>query len=194
MPIFWLQIKALASYFVKASTGSQNANNVPPAPASSIPNTDKIVTLARMAEIRHRVGIQGSAAEIYRLLTTDAGLSQWWTSDTEGAGGVGSVIYFRFGDDGPRFEVTELVTDRRVRWRHYGDMPGAWKGSEILFDLQAEEKQTIVAFSHYNWPQADDFLAHCSTKWGIFMMSLKSCVETGTGQPYPDDIHIDFDE
>lgn len=147
-----------------------------------------------MAEIRHRVGIRGSATDIYRLLTTDAGLSQWWTSDTSGAGEVGAIIYFRFGDDGPRFEVTELQTDRLVRWRHTGDMPGAWMGSEILFELEPQDTQTIVNFSHYNWRQADEFLAHCSTKWGVFMMSLKSSIETGRGQPYPDDVQIDFDE
>jgi uncharacterized protein YndB with AHSA1/START domain len=147
-----------------------------------------------MAEIRHRVGIQGSASDVYRMLTTDAGLSQWWTTDTSGAADVGSVIYFRFGDDGPRFEVTELVPERRVRWQHYGEMPPAWMGTEILFELEAQEKQTIVNFSHNNWRQADAFLAHCSTKWGVFMMSLKSSIETGRGQPYPDDVHIDFDE
>ncbi|MDH3761019.1 MAG: SRPBCC domain-containing protein [Gammaproteobacteria bacterium] len=147
-----------------------------------------------MAEIRHRVGIQGSTSDIYRMLTTDAGLSQWWTSDTSGAGDVGSVIDFRFGNDGPRFEVTELVPERLVRWRHYGEMPPAWMGTEILFELQQQEKQTIVNFSHSNWRQADEFLAHCSTKWGVFMMSLKSSIETGRGQPYPDDVHIDFDE
>ena len=147
-----------------------------------------------MAEIRHRVGISGSAAEIYRLLTTDDGLGRWWTSDTSGAGDVGSIIHFVFGDDGPRFEVIELVTDKRVRWRHYGDMPPAWQGSEIMFELEPRENQTFVNFSHYNWNKADDFLAHCSTKWAVFMMSLKSCIETGRGQPYPDDVHIDFDE
>ena len=147
-----------------------------------------------MAEIRHRVGINGSPADIYRQLTTDAGLSKWWTTDTSGAGDVGSIIYFRFGNDGPRFEVIELQADQRVRWRHYGEMPGGWMGTEILFELEPDEKQTIVNFSHYNWQQADDFLAHCSTKWGIFMMSLKSSIETGRGQPYPDDVHIDYDE
>ena len=73
-------------------------------------------------------------------------------------------------------------------------MPAAWMGTEILFDLQRDEKQTLINFSHYNWQVSDDFLAHCSTKWGIFMMSIKSCIETGQGQPYPDDVHIDFDE
>ena len=147
-----------------------------------------------MAEIRHRVGIKGSPADVYRQLSTDAGLSTWWTSDTHGAGGVGSIIYFRFGNDGPRFEVVELVPDRRVRWRHCGDMPEAWRGTEILLELEDDRKQTIVNFSHYNWRQADEFLAHCSTKWGIFMMSLKSSIEKGRGQPFPDDVHIDFDE
>ncbi|HMB74449.1 MAG TPA: SRPBCC domain-containing protein [Gammaproteobacteria bacterium] len=147
-----------------------------------------------MAEIRHRVGIKGGADAIYRLLTTDEGLSKWWTTDTSGAGEPGSIIHFRFGNDGPRFEVVELVADRRVRWRHHGDLPGAWMGTEISFELCPDDRQTIVNFKHYNWRQADEFLAHCCTKWGIFMMSLKAAIETDRGRPFPDDVHIDFDE
>ena len=147
-----------------------------------------------MPEIRHRVGIKASAEAVYALLSTDAGLSKWWTSDTRGAGAVGSIIEFRFGGGGPDFEVIELVPDRRVRWRHSGSMPTNWMGSEILYELREDDKQTILNFSHYNWSQSDEFLAHCSTKWAIFMMSLKDCAETGEGRPYPNDLHIDFDE
>ena len=28
---------------------------------------------------------------------------------------------------------------------------------------------------------------HCSTKWAIFLMSVKSLVETGKGAPFPND-------
>jgi uncharacterized protein YndB with AHSA1/START domain len=147
-----------------------------------------------MAEIKHRVGIKGSAAEIYAMLTTDTGLSLWWTSDTRGAGEVGSIIHFRFAETIVDFEVIELVPDRLVRWRHSRDMPPAWMGSKIVFELEQQDKQTILLFSHYDWQNSDDFLAHCSTKWGIFMMSLKACVETGNGNPYPNDVQIDYDE
>ena len=147
-----------------------------------------------MAEIKHRVGIKGSAAEIYAMLTTDTGLSRWWTSDTRGAGEVGSIIHFRFAETIVDFEVIELVPDRLVRWRHSRDMPPAWMGSKIVFELEQQDKQTILLFSHYDWRNSDDFLAHCSTKWGIFMMSLKTCVETGNGNPYPNDVQIDYDE
>ena len=147
-----------------------------------------------MAEIRHRVGISGSVGDIYQLLTTDAGLSKWWTTDTRGAGDIGSTIEFRFGGGGPDFEVIELIPDQVVRWRHSGEMPEDWIGSEILFELREEGKQTVVNFSHYKWEQSGEFLAHCSTKWAIFLMSLKSCIESGKGQPYPEDLHIDFDD
>jgi uncharacterized protein YndB with AHSA1/START domain len=147
-----------------------------------------------MFEIRHRVGISGSAGDIYRLLTTDEGLSRWWTTDTRGAGDPGSVIAFRFDGDGPDFEVVELIANQKVVWRHSGEIPPAWRGSEISFELEPAGKQIFVNFRHYNWATTDNFLAHCSTKWGVFMLSLKSCIETGRGQPFPDDIHIDYDE
>ena len=147
-----------------------------------------------MAEIRHRVGISGSAVDIYQLLSTDQGLSEWWTRDTRGAGEVGSTIQFRFGGDGPDFEVMELIPDRLVRWRHSGKIPTEWIGTEIVFELEQQNHQTILLFSHYNWKQSSSFLAHCSTKWCLFMMSIKCCIETGVGHPYPNDVHIDFDE
>ncbi len=31
---------------------------------------------------------------------------------------------------------------------------------------------------------------HCSTKWAMFLMSLKAFVETGRGAPFPNDVHI----
>jgi hypothetical protein len=31
---------------------------------------------------------------------------------------------------------------------------------------------------------------HCSTKWATFLMSLKALIETGKGDPAPDDVQI----
>ena len=53
-----------------------------------------------MPDIIHRVGIACPANEVYKALTTDQGLSTWWTNDTTGAGDVGSVICFRFNGVG----------------------------------------------------------------------------------------------
>jgi uncharacterized protein YndB with AHSA1/START domain len=147
-----------------------------------------------MPEIIHRVGIACSANEVYNALTTDKGLSQWWTTDTTGAGAVGSIIQFRFGGGGPDFEVAELQPDLLVRWKHSGEMPGPWIGTEVSFQLNIEGSQTFVKFVHSNWKETSDFMAHCSTKWAVFLLSLEEAIEKGQGKPYPNDIHIDHDE
>ena len=147
-----------------------------------------------MVDIVHRVGIKGSLSEIYDALTTNEGLSTWWTTDTSGAGDVGSVIKFRFGGGGPDFEVVELISDSLVRWKHSGEMPEAWMGTEVSFRLTRQGKQTFVKFSHSNWKESSDFMGHCSTKWAVFMLSLKDAIETGKGRPFPDDIYIEHDE
>lgn len=147
-----------------------------------------------MAEIIHRVGIAGTAGEVYQALTTDEGLSRWWTTDTSGAGEVGSIIKFRFDGGGPDFEVIEQQTDSIVRWRHCGEMPDPWIGTEVSFHLKGGGQQTYVLFAHSNWKESSDFMAHCSTKWAVFLLSLKDAIETGKGKPFPDDVHIDHDE
>lgn len=144
-----------------------------------------------MAEIVHRVGIKASPKRIYQSLTTNEGLAKWWTNDVCGAGEVGSTIAFRFGGGGPDFRVTKLIPDKRVCWQHSGDMPQAWVNTQIVFELEARENQTFVRFTHSNWPEPTDFMAHCSTKWAVFLLSLKEVLETGRGKPFPNDTPID---
>ncbi len=147
-----------------------------------------------MPEINHRVGIKASVQQVYQALTTDAGLSGWWTEDTSGAGAVGSIIKFRFNGAGPDFAVSELVPDKIVRWKHSGNIPEAWMDTEILFQIQPEDGQTFVRFTHSNWQASSDFMAHCSTKWAVFLLSLKQLLETRRGQAFPQDIQIDHSE
>ena len=147
-----------------------------------------------MPDIIHRVGIACPSNEVYKALTTDQGLSTWWTNDTTGAGDVGSVICFRFNGVGPDFRVIELISDSSVLWKHSGAIPEAWVETEVSFKLSYNEGQTYVLFKHSNWKETSDFMAHCSCKWAVFLLSLKDALETGKGRPFPNDIHIDHDE
>ncbi len=66
-------------------------------------------------------------------------------------------------------------------------------GTEISFQLTSGENQTYLLFSHSGWKVASEFMAHCSTKWAVFLLSLKNAIENGKGQPFPDDLPIDHD-
>ena len=144
-----------------------------------------------MAGIHHRIGIKGFSENIYMALTTNSGIASWWTTDTTGAGEVGSVLKPRFNGQGPDFLIAELELNKVVRWKHAGPAPESWIGTEVLFELHEAEDQTFVRFTHSNWSEPSGFMAHCSMKWAVFLLSLKDVMENGSGQPFPDDIQID---
>ena len=68
--------------------------------------------------------------------------------------------------------------------------PEEWIGTHVAFELSQEDGYTIVMFAHTGWREAVPFMYHCSTKWATFLMSLKRYVETGTGQPAPNDVQV----
>ena len=148
-----------------------------------------------MAEIIHRVGIKAAPSQVYSALSTVDGLARWWTKQTSGDSKVGGTITFRFQSPcgteigGFDMDVRELAPEREVRWRVKGG-PDEWLGTDIDFELTEEDDYTLVRFGHRNWREPSDFMAHCSTKWATFLMSLKSLVETGKGRPSPDDVPV----
>ena len=73
-------------------------------------------------------------------------------------------------------------------------MDGAkeWIGTELIFDLKQKDGSTIVLFAQRGWKEQVEFMHFCSTKWGVYMLSLKWLLEKGKGAPYPDDMNIDI--
>ena len=59
------------------------------------------------------------------------------------------------------------------------------------FRLTQDGDYTIVLFEHQGWREPVEFMYHCSTKWGVFLLSLKSLIESGKGAPAPRDVKID---
>jgi uncharacterized protein YndB with AHSA1/START domain len=144
-----------------------------------------------MVDILHKVGIKSSSRnDVYEALTTVSGLSAWWTNDTQGESGVGGLLKFRFGAGGFDMKVLELQPDQHVLWQVV-DGPEEWMGTKISFDLRQEGEWTLVLFKHEGWQEPVEFMHHCSTKWGVFLLSLKSLLETGKGGPHPNEIKLD---
>ena len=145
-----------------------------------------------MPDILHRVGMADATPDsVYEALTSADRLAAWWTEDTEGTGDeVGGELAFRFPPVGGfDMEVLELRPAERVTWR-VTDGPGEWIGTTVEFDLRRDGDWTIVLFAHRGWAEPVEFMHHCSTKWGSYLLSLKALVETGDGAPAPRDVQI----
>jgi len=139
----------------------------------------------------HKVGIKSSSVnDVYNALITLEGLSAWWTTNTQGESKVGSVLQFRFGAGGFDMQALELDPAKRVL-SQVVEGPEEWIGTKISFDLRQDGDWTIVLFKHEGWKEPVEFMHHCSTKWGVFLLSLKLLLETGKGSPWPNEIKLD---
>jgi uncharacterized protein YndB with AHSA1/START domain len=148
-----------------------------------------------MVDILHRIGVKGSApGDVYAALAARDGLASWWTTQTEGESTAGEVLRFGFESGGVEIgsigmKVLELVPDKLVLWEVV-DGPPEWIGTTVGFELKQEDDFTIVLFKPEGWSEPLEFMYHCSTKWATFLLSLKSLVETGSGQPAPNDAKV----
>ena len=148
-----------------------------------------------MVDILHRVGIKAPIDAVYKALTTVEGLAGWWTHQTQGDEKVGGTLRFRFSAGGVEIggfdmKVLELQPAKQVLWQVI-DGPAEWIGTKISWELQQEGEFVLVYFKHQGWKEPVAFMHHCSTKWAMFLMSLKSLLETGQAAANPHDVKID---
>lgn len=144
-----------------------------------------------MVHIEHKVGIKANLKDVYRLIATTEGLAKWWTSRTDGGETISSLLNFRFNETCLRFKIAEQETGTKIVWHYHDGGPPEWEGTSIQFLLTETTEQVFVRFSHSNWEKSSDFMAHCNTKWAVFLLSLKDVAEKGKGLPFPDDVQID---
>lgn len=138
-----------------------------------------------MPDILHRIGIAAKPDKVFAALTTLDGVRGWWVSTATGGAAAGQTIDFGFCD----MLVTAAEPDRLVTWRCTRG-PDEWLGTTVEFRLEWKDDQTVVLFRHAGWKEPVEFMHHCSTKWAVFLLSLRDAVESGKGRPAPHDLKI----
>ena len=138
-----------------------------------------------METIYHHVSIRTKDIEkVYQALTTQEGLSGWWTKHTSAKPEEGSIATFRFSPDYEKhMRIDKLVPNKQVIWTCIkGDKE--WLDTRLTFDLKQEGDFVILDFRHSGWASQTETFGLCSYHWALYMKSLKDLIETGQGQPH----------
>jgi len=137
-----------------------------------------------MPNIIHRIGTEKTTVQqLYNAVSSIGGLTNWWTKNISGESKVGSIIQFRFSKGGPDFEVIDLNPLKKVEWKCVQG-PKEWIDTHIEFNILKENEETVLLFKHCGWREEVEFMYHCSTQWGYFLIGLRKFLETGEGTPY----------
>jgi uncharacterized protein YndB with AHSA1/START domain len=139
---------------------------------------------------------KATPAAIYQATATRDGIAGWWTTDTDYDDRPGSVAHMRFPGNGffTKMKVLALKPDALVHWKcidagHPPDSGFAdlrdWVGTEVKFEIEpVSDEKTKLKFTHVGLGPLE---CHglCSSIWSFYIgTSLRSLVETGTGQPH----------
>jgi uncharacterized protein YndB with AHSA1/START domain len=136
-----------------------------------------------MEAIRHKLVIKASPEKVYNAITTQEGIESWWCKQTTAKPELGFVNIFTFGPYRNEMKVTALVPGKNVQWECINSID-EWIGTTISFELEEKNGNTILRFSQAGWRAVTDTFAACNYDWALFMKSLKSQCETGTGEPH----------
>lgn len=138
-----------------------------------------------MKTIIHTVHIETPRETVYGALTTESGVTGWWTRTAELESGEGAEIRFTFrGDFNPRMKQTRLESPGLVEWVCVGGH-GNWQDNTFTFALRDAEGGTSLRFvQEYAQELDDDTYGTYNFNWGYYLNSLKQLCETGSGTPY----------
>ena len=99
-----------------------------------------------MKKIIHFARIHAAPNAVYQGLTTETGLSGWWSTAVHVEPGEHGQISFRFaGDFNPVMQVMHLAADRRVEWQCVAGHDN-WKDNKFSFELREERGETDLMF------------------------------------------------
>ena len=138
-----------------------------------------------MKTIVHVVDIKAPRDKVYAALTTQQGLSNWWTKEVSTEGKEGGDIDFTFlGDFNPKMRITQLREPDLVAWKCVAGHDN-WQDNTFLFELRASGNGTSLRFTQEYAKELElDVYGTYNFNWGYYLDSLAMLVEKGKGKPF----------
>ncbi len=134
-------------------------------------------------DIVHSVDIETTPDRLYDAITTQKGLTGWWTPQVKAEPTVGALNEFHFTGTTLKFRVDQLEPARHVA-RSSAQVPPDWEGTQVLFDITPKDDTVNLRFSHTGFASPGGSFGVTSYGWAQYLRSIKLLLETGKGEPF----------
>jgi hypothetical protein len=138
--------------------------------------------------ITQLIGVKVSPSKALAAVSTTKGISGWWSKTVKGEFAKGKTFDVIFDTNKVTFKP-EKVTKSEVVWKCTKDDYGMAK-SKLTFSLKRKGSETLIFMKHTGLKAKPYEVAFMTTKWAIFMLSMRDYLEKGRGRPFPRDQHL----
>ena len=140
-----------------------------------------------------KISVDKTGAEAFNAIKNFRG---WWSEEIEGATDkVGETFFYHYKDIHLcKVKLLEAVPGERLVYQvldnefNFIEDKSEWVNTRLIFDIRDNGNATQVAFTHEGLVPEYECYQVCNDAWtGYITKSLKSYIETGTGNPNPKD-------
>lgn len=142
-------------------------------------------------ETRHFIGVNATKEKIFNAISTPQGLQKWWSTNANGIVKEGETLSLIFNElTTLNFKYQEIKPNRKLILTCF-DSFKSWNKTQLVFELEEKEGQIFLTLIHGKINEDDiESLTYFSSKWTIYLLSLKQLLETGKGTPYPNELKL----
>ena len=143
-----------------------------------------------MPDILHRLPVRASAARVFEMFASPAGLSEWWTLTAAGALELDATYNLDFGPDYAwEGVVTACDPDRWIEWQ-MTVADDDWTDTRVGVRLTTGSGDTTLDFYHAGWRHANEHYRTTSCCWAAYLRILRRHLEHGERVPYADRLDV----
>jgi uncharacterized protein YndB with AHSA1/START domain len=139
-----------------------------------------------MADMHHLIQIDHvEAPAAYAALTTQDGITGWWTSRADVPGArAGQVLRMSFPDAPITWDmrIDKADAPTLVEWECIGGPPG-WEHTRVGWGVEATDAGAVVRLDHTGFPEVDDMFRIVTVGWAQMLLSMKAYLESGVRKP-----------
>jgi uncharacterized protein YndB with AHSA1/START domain len=131
------------------------------------------------------IRVQAAPQAVFDALTTESGLSAWWTPATGSGDTGGELRFFMSAPDPLLVHVDQATRPTTVAWTVTEcSFEPDWVGTRPTFTITpVEGDASELEFRHVGLTAELDCIDMCTSGWNHYIASLRDFVETGRGNP-----------
>ena len=137
-----------------------------------------------MADIFHDFPIKAPVQRVFDLVSTPAGLDNWWAESSRGTPGADAIYDLGFGPEYQwRARVTRYAPESDFELE-FITADDDWTGTRVGFHLEPRGDATWMQFRHTGWPSTNEHYRISCNCWALYLRVLRRFLEHGETVPY----------
>lgn len=139
-----------------------------------------------MEKMTHFIGAKCTKEAMFRAVSLASELEKWWATNATGKLELGGTLNLTFENlTTLKFRYDKISPNEKLVLTCFNSFK-SWNNTQLVFEIEEKNHQVFLTHTHQNIdPQDIESLTYFTSKWTIYLLSLKQYLEKGIGTPYP---------